>query len=118
MARTRRLDELSDRLARIEELVDRIDRRVEKVEMVTLIREPNSGLAADAYNGLRKQVIAAVGERNAHLHQLAQFDAALRKGATEADLHALVRGWLAQSGIQVLADPELKEAFEFVGAED
>ena len=116
--RSRKIDDLADKLGKIEELVDRVDRRVEKIEMVTLIREPNSGMAADAYNGLRKQVIAAMTERNAHLHQLTQFDSAVRTGANQDDLTALVRGWLAQSGIQVVSDAGVREAFEFVGPED
>jgi hypothetical protein len=117
-SRSKKIDDLASKLSKIEELIDRIDRRVEKIEMVTLIREPNSGMAADAYNGLRKQVIAAVTERNAHLHQLTQFDSAVRAGASQDDLTALVRGWLAQSGIQVVSDEAIREAFEFVGPED
>jgi hypothetical protein len=118
MARARKIDEVVEKLTRLEELVDRVDRRVEKIEMVTLIREPNSGMAADAYNGLRKQIIAAVTERNVHLHQLTQFDAAVRAGTNQDDLTVLVRGWLAQSGIQVVSDAREHEAFDFVGPED
>src|SRR5262249_25152720 len=83
-------------------LVDKSDRSVERIELVTVVREPNTSISADAYNGLRKQVIAAAGERTAHLHQLAQFDAALRSDATLETLQALVAEWLEQASVALL----------------
>lgn len=118
MARQRKIDVLLEQVGRVEQLVDKLDRRVEKIELVTVIREPNSGLAADAYNGLRKQVVAAVTERNVHLHQLAQFDTAVRGEASTDHLGALVGEWLAQAGVQVVSDPQIQEAFQFVGDAD
>jgi hypothetical protein len=113
--RGKRFDAVEDRLETLERVVDKVDRSVERIEIVTVVREPNSTVAADAYNGLRKQVIAAVGERNAHLHQLVQFDSALRAGGTVEDLGALVREWLSQASVQVVDDPGLEDAFEVVG---
>ena len=110
--------ELADRLASIHGLVDKLDRSVERIEIVTVVREPNSALSADAYNGLRKQVIAAAGERNAHLYQLAQFDSALRAGATPEELATLVREWMGQASLEVVDDPGLEDGFQFVGPEN
>lgn len=115
--RGKQLDSMDDRLTTVEKLLDKVDRSVERIEIVTVVREPNSAVAADAYNGLRKQVIAAVGERNSHLHQLAQFDSALRAGATAEELDTLVREWLAQASVELVDDPAMKDAFEFVGAD-
>lgn len=75
-------------------------------------------MAADAYTGLRKQIIAAVSERTAHLHQLAQFDSTLRAGATPDELSILVREWLGQASLEVVEDTSLDGAFEFVGPKD
>lgn len=108
--------QVQTQLATLERAVDVIQRSLEKIEIVTVVREPNSGMAADAYNGLRKQVIAAVGERNAHLQQLADFDGALRSGATADGLQDLVRGWIAQAGVVVVTDAaRYPDAFVFVG---
>ena len=110
--------DLEERLESMEELLDRVDRSIEKIEMVTVVREPNTGMSADAYNGLRKQVIASASERAAHLSQLAQFDSALRAGATTSELEALVREWAGQASLVTVEDPALTEAFELVGPED
>jgi hypothetical protein len=105
-------------MAGVETVLDKLERGMERIELVTVIREPNTGMSADAYNGLRKQVIAAVNERNAHLHQLAQFDAALKAGATPDELASLVREWLAQAGVETFEDISVDGAFESVGPED
>jgi hypothetical protein len=110
--------ELEQRLETIEDLLDKVERGVEKIELVTVVREPNTGISADAYNGLRKQVIAAASERTTHLNQLAQFDAALQGGATMAELEALVREWLGQASLLRVDDPTIEEAFEAIGRDD
>lgn len=109
------LTAIADRLRTIERLLDKIDRSVERIEIVTVVREPNTSLSADAYNGLRKQVIAAVGERNAHIHQLTKFDSALRAGASAEELAGLVREWLGQASIELSEDTTVAAAFDFVG---
>jgi hypothetical protein len=117
MTKRRRLEALEARLKTIEQLVDKIDRSLERIEIITVVREPNTALAADAYNGLRKQVIAAVGERTSHLHQLAKFDGALRTDADLDGLRSLVREWMSQASLEVVEDPSV-DAFERVGPED
>lgn len=107
--------ERDERLRSLERVLDKVDRSVERIELVTVVREPKSGLAVDAYDGLRKQVIAASGERAAHLHQLAQFDAGLRAATSAEELAALVREWMAQACLAVVTDPAVEGAFEVVG---
>jgi hypothetical protein len=110
--RRRKLDA---RLTVVEEMLDRVDRNIERIEIVTMVREPNTSISADAYDGLRKQVIASAGERAAHLHQLAQFDSALRAGASAEELGRLVREWIGQASLLVVEDTDVPDAFEFVG---
>jgi len=69
-------------------------------------------MSADAYEGLRKQVVAAVSARFAHLGQLAELDAALERGASVDDLKALSRQWLEQAGIQVIRSAEDPRLFD------
>lgn len=116
--RSKRAKALENDLAQVARLVDRIDRNVERIELATLVREPDTPLSADAYDGLRKQVIAATGARNAHLHQLVQFDVALRAGASADDLRALVAEWFGQASVQIVDDASVEQAFEFVGDGD
>lgn len=114
----KQLSAIGDRLTSMYRLLDKLDRSVERIEIVTVVREPNTSLSADAYNGLRKQVIAAVSERTAHMHQLAQFDGALRAHASPDELASLVREWLGQASLRVVEDPRVPDAFTFVGPED
>lgn len=108
MTRIRRR-ERDERMRSIEQTLDRI-------WTATIVRDPGISKVADAYDGLRKQVIAAVNERTAHLQQLAKFDAALRAKASHDELADLVREWMAQASLEVVMDPRMNGAFEIVGS--
>lgn len=116
--RRRKRVALERRMDDVAALADKIDRKVDRIEVATIVREPNTAVAADAYDGLRKQVIAATGERNAHMHQLARFHVALRAGATADELHRMVSEWMGQASVQIVEDPAVVQAFEFVGPAD
>lgn len=91
-------------LREIHGLVGRIDQRLDKVELITMVREPASAVAADAYEGLRKQVVTSATERWAHLAQLAQLDLALARGADREVLGTMIDGWLAHSALVRVAE--------------
>ena len=103
MKRWRDLREVVDRIAT---QLDQLDRRTEKMEVILMVREPSSGAAAEAYDGLRRQVVAAMTERMAHLQQLVQLDAALTAGTDTAMLGRLVRGFADQASLSRVTDPE------------
>lgn len=103
---TRRWRELRETLARISSQLDQLDRRTEKMELILMVREPSSAVAAEAYDGLRKQVVNAVTDRNAHLAQLAQLDSALGAGAGAESVARLVSGWVEQASLVRVFDPE------------
>ena len=103
---TRRWRELTAAIDRIAHQVDQLDRRTEKMEVILMVREPASGAAAEAYEGLRKQVVTAVTERLAHLSQLVQLDAALCAGSSTESVARLVRGWLEQASLAQVSDPD------------
>lgn len=104
-----------NRLSEVEQTLDRISRSIEKIEVATIVREPSSGVAVDAYDGLRRQVIAAAGERMAHLFQLAQFAEAVATNRSVEDLSRLVDEWLAQAGADRVSDPREGEYFDILG---
>jgi hypothetical protein len=110
---SRRSRELADRLARIEQAIDGISRSMDKVEVATIVRDPSSALSAEAYDGLRKQVVAGANERLAHLVQIARFTEAARD--TPA-LASLVREWSDQAGLLRLDEFD-ERYFDVLGGE-
>jgi hypothetical protein len=92
------------------ELTQQIERRLDKMETVLIIREPSSTVAADAYDGLRKQVVTALSERQAHVTQLVQFASAIEAGAELSTLTAMVRGWLESANVLTMADCRTTDA--------
>src|SRR5579885_2330521 len=87
------------------------------METVLMVREPSSVAAAEAYEGLRKQVVNAVSERLTHLSQLVQLDAALRHGAERDALEKLTDSWFEQASLARIDDanhPERDVLFELV----
>jgi hypothetical protein len=108
---------LESNLTRLGQLLDHLDRRSEKLETILMLREPASVTSADAYDGLRKQVVAAVSARQAHLSQLVQIDVMLQHGADTAMLAKVVPDWLEQAGLKKVTRPDQGDAdllFELV----
>jgi hypothetical protein len=97
---------LEERLARIEE-------RLERLQLLLMVREPQTGVAADAYEGLRRQVVASASERTAHLAQLARLDSEVSGGASPESVERLLRDLLAESGLEAVTQPNAAE-FEIV----
>ena len=95
-----------------EQMLTTIERQVDRIHTALIVRDPGSTLSVDAYEGLRKQVIAAASARLQYVAQLAEFDVALRRGANVEDLATLVEGWLVQAGIETVVDPSVAGAWE------
>lgn len=97
-ARTNRvLEEIAARL-------ERVEREAELSRNILIVKEPTTGLAAEAYDGLRKQVVASAGERRSHLVQLAILATAVNRAGSIDDLRPLVREWLDQAGVRPLSE--------------
>lgn len=101
----RQMANLENLMRESKERMDQLERHSEKMELILMVREPGSAAAAEAYDGLRKQIIAGVTDRLAHLTQLVQFDAALRNEASPEILSSMVNGWIDASGLLVVFDP-------------
>jgi hypothetical protein len=91
-----------------------ISRQLDKLEIALIVRDPGTSMSAEAYDGLRRQIIAAVQERTAHLVQLAMLDEALREAKDIDTLRALVDEWLAVAGLVRVEDPKKEALFEIV----
>lgn len=107
MSRRRDRDEA---IRQTRDLAQLIERRMDKMETVLIIREPSSTVAADAYDGLRKQVVTALSERQAHITQLVQFASALEDGADGRTLASMVAGWLESANVLVTSDAGTPDA--------
>lgn len=97
---------------RIPQRLAAVEARLANIEGMLLLKDPGAAKAAEAYEGLRRQIVAATGERVAHLAHLAQFDAALRAGESTESLALLVTDLLAQAGLLRWNNPTLEGAFE------
>jgi len=95
-----------------EQLIVRMERQLDLVHTALVVRDPGTSVSADAYEGLRKQVVASATARQAHVAQLAEFDVALARGASAEDLRAMVTQWLEQAGVARVEDPGRREAFD------
>lgn len=89
-----------------------IERQLDRVYTALVVRDPGTPLSADAYEGLRKQVVASAQARTTHVAQLAEFDVALQRGASADDLRQLSSQWLQQAGVVRVEDADVPEAFE------
>lgn len=95
-----------------ERLLVTMERQLDRIHTALLVRDPGTPMSVDAYEGLRKQVVASATARLQHVAQLAEFDVALRRGASTEALLTLVGQWLQQSGVERVDDPTIEGVWE------
>lgn len=88
---------------------------VSSINTALIVREPGTAVAADAFDGLRRQVAQATAERRAHLIELSRLLEALDKGVSGDQLERLVSGWADQAGLRQSWDSDQVEWFEIIG---
>lgn len=108
MFNNRRID---DRLAELTHLVSRI-------ETALVVRDPGNAMAAEAYEGLRRNVVASMRERRSHLMQLVRFEDALDRGVDPEGLRQLVHEWSLQAGLERCTDTSREDFFEILADGD
>lgn len=108
-----------ERLDKVELSLRELVHEAELLKTVLIVKEPESTVAAGAFDGLRKQIVAVAQERWAHLAQVAQIDAAVNHVSEVSELRTIAQQWLEQAGIRKLDGPTSQEhvaqQFEFVG---
>lgn len=100
---TRRADEMNSILQELAERLARLEHEAELFRTVLIVKEPTTVHAANAFDGLRKQVVAAAAERRSHLAQLAAMAIALRRATSLEDLVPQVQEWMSQAGVTELS---------------
>jgi len=86
----------------IEDLTNAVKRLDSRLDVILMLKEPETSRAAEAYDGLRKQVMYGAQDRQLHLAHLAQIDAAVRRGESNEALGLLLRDCLGRAGLQVM----------------
>ena len=95
----RQSEQIAADLRRILDEVAELRHKTELMEMVFVVKEPDTVRAAEAYDGLRKQVIASSNERRAHVAQVVEMAVAVQRAETVADVASRVAEWATQAGI-------------------
>lgn len=108
-----------ERLDRVERTLQELVHAAELLKTVLIVKEPQSTVAAGAFDGLRKQIVAVAQEHWAHLAQVAQMDAAISHVSEVAELRTISNQWLEQAGVRKVDLPTTAELaaeqFELVG---
>ena len=95
--------------------LETLNERLHTIEIATLVSGPNNPVVAEAYEGLRKQVIISASSRRAHLTQLATFADAVASGANSEELGNLVREWMRQHGLRSVTPTERPDVYDIMG---
>lgn len=95
--------------------LDRIEEKLTTLEVAFMVSGPNNPVVAEAYNGLRQQVVMAASDRRAHLTQLAGFASAVEDGATTSELEGLIREWMRQHSLIAVTPESHPEAYDVKG---
>ena len=109
---------IEDRLTALEILIHELNHQAELIKTVLVVKEPESTLAAGAFEGLRKQIVTVAQEHWTHLAQLAIIDVAANHVEDVNELRRVSEEWLTQAGVQKvhrLAPDASTEMWELVG---
>jgi hypothetical protein len=96
--------EMLGKLAALETQMNQLQHEAEMSRAVLMVKEPDAVRAAEAYEGLRRQVVASNNERRSHVAQLAQMAVAVSRATSVEDLRRLVDQWLEQAAVVALVD--------------
>lgn len=111
----------SDRIPEVLDRLHELEHEAELLRMVLTLQHPDTKDAALAFDGLRKQIIAATGARRSHLTQLVAMSVSVSRASSVDDLRPQLREWMEQAGVvEVITLPHgtpAQDLFEDVGGE-
>jgi hypothetical protein len=102
---------------RTRQQLDAMQESLHKIESALVVRDPGTARSVEAYDGLRKQIGAAMRHRRQHLVQLTLMAEALDRGADNDSLRSMVAEWASQAGLRRWTDPTPLHFFETMGGE-
>lgn len=86
---------------------EHLDHRLDKLELYFTIRDPGTAKSAEAYDGLRKSLIAAYKGTQNHMAHLAQLHRAARAADSIEPLIAKLDEFMQQIGVVEISDPSV-----------
>lgn len=86
-------------LIELQERIKGLEHKAELIQTVLIVKEPTSIPAANAYDGLRKQIVAAAAERRSHLAQLVAMAVTVSRATSIDDIRPQVSEWMEQAGV-------------------
>lgn len=100
--------------------IDEVDERQQRLVDLLTTGDSTSAVAADAYDGLRRQVLSASADRMAHLAQLVQLRHTVANASSIEELAKHIDGWMEMADLRTVKDldhPEGDTLFEMLGGE-
>lgn len=98
------------RLEDIEHLLHRLDTAI-------VVRDPGSSRSADAFDGLRRQIIQASKNKRSHTAHLVGLAQSIERGGSLELVKDRVDDFLKELGVEFLSDTSFPDAFEVVEGE-
>lgn len=97
--------------------LDDIAETLTRIEAALPTTSPANGPSAEAYEGLRRAIIATGRDRRRHLAHLVAMAEAIERGTSTADLAVLVEHWCREEGLEKSSDPSRPELFQITSEE-
>lgn len=96
---------------RLEVRLDAMSTRLDRIDAALVVRDPGNARSAEAYEGLRKTVIAAGRDRRRHLAHLVMFAEAVERATSNESLAELVEQWAREEGLERSWDTSRSDLF-------
>lgn len=96
------------------EQLDRIERLLERLDAAVVVREPGNARSAEAFEGLRKQIIQSGKNHRSHVAHLLSLEDSLERGADVSLVRDRVGDFLRELGIERTTDVRMADWFEIV----
>lgn len=94
--------------------LDTLIEMVARIEAALVVRDPGNARSAEAYDGLRRTVVATGRDRRRHLAHLVAFSEAVDEGLSADGLSRLLTHWRNEEGLERSSDVDRPELFQVV----
>lgn len=91
------------------------DHRLDILELYLTVRDPGTAKAAEAYDGLRKLLIAANKGTQIHLAHLASLHKVAHSADSLAPIQSKVNEFMSQVGLVTVDDPGQVDLYQITG---
>ena len=97
------------------ELLSQVLRMLERLDAAVVVREPGNARSAEAFDGLRKQIIQSGRNQRSHIAHLLSIADSIDRGADIDLIKNRVSDFLFELGVEKTTDTSIEGAFEIIG---